>query len=1137
MALSLRTAVRAVALTSLIGTRSAVLSDAATPPAPRRPLTEIEWEITEIARDIAEMAVYAKTGAAPGPGFAVGIADAPAADVLPIRIAPTDTVAAIVAPVRCPDLAAAPEPYVALARLLLQALALSPKGTEKSATPAFLEHMADFHAEVLARENVRISAWLEREPLNPEAHDEAAFLAAALALKEQSGEFSDPREALLRAAAHLAMAGALRPDNTSSATGFFARELLRVIAGDREGARKAVRARATSTSAGEKAWSNVIEIQATQSWKVLDKPLTATLVERVLHFRALAHRIRDTAALTFLQKRNTEATADWGRTALSRWPSVAVGNVFADQALLLEITELAAVAELERAAQVSKESPPGLAAVLKSDPARSVEIVQGKARLKVLTWSLWSRFFQRHLMHAAVATHRHLAGTLALPEEARKFRADAQVMFTDLELAPLVRDAWMFGQNYEERIQDNPKPAWDRDAAGMFASREFVQAHPQLVTPEKWKHIGDPPGWVKLPGEHTHDTWFAIAKGPFDAMRSVFTLDFLERFDLPAVERVAARMPYETAVLSELYERRHGDKGTLAQFDTIYAALLDLSLNVMEGRAKMLKADFAQYRQQMTRVAAVEPCRWQIVAAASLARGTEEETADALRKLNEECVDRVAVSQVAEWLVDYDLEKGRAEDAAKLARQVAEVGSGAGMKTLGHYLEAKGDLDGAENQYRSIVDRYQRKVPLAAFYARQHRIDAQRYAAQAAEWEKKIFPGGLEPVALADFFGHPAEGVRFDPIYWPAGWNLDERAIVGAVDGHRVRNANQYQYLNGLTHERRLTLIVWDGTTWREVSGSFRIRAFGATPETYSSPVRPEESAFNQLHQGCHAKTVSASSREACLRLAYAYRNGDGTPRDEKQAAELYRRVCDQGDGRGCVALSRMAPLVERGTPEAAAFDALQVKGCALEGGGANCFSLGQKFQFGQGVPADQKRAEQYYRRGCEMKDWDSCASIAEMYHFGNGALPKDDAKAAEMWQKSCELGNPGGCSSAAELHEFGRGVPVDLAKALSLYDQACRKNQFGMCQELGERYESGRGVAKDEAKAAGYYRRCCDINMAPGCRRLAAMHESGRGVPQDLAMAATLVSKANDIDRDGCTRGDPQACEALKAAGISNKP
>ena len=1105
----------------------------AAPPSPkvRAAKTEIEWQILEITRDISEMIVVTTTGAAPASGFAVGIVDAPAAATLSVSVTLAAGGPTVVEPVSCPDFAASPEAYHALTKKLLQASGLTRRGQRASAPGPFLERLSDFQVEALAKENARISSWLEQEPLSPEAHEEAALLLGTLALKEQAGEFHDPREAILRASAHLAVAGALRAGEAASPTGFFAREALRAALGDQAGVHRAVKARraARTPSASEKAWTNALEIHATGNWKSLATPLTATLLERVMYFRALLDAVDDTVAVSFIAKRNSEPVADWGRAALARQVSVGVGNAFTAQALLIEIAEVATVAEVERPELVAKADPRGLAAVLKSEGTRTLEASGGKARLRAVPWSLWSRYFQRHLMHAALMSHRHLAQTLAMAEEAREMRAEMEPLFAGLELAPLVREPILYAIGYEELDSDGKKTPWDRDAGAMFAARSFVQGHPELATPYQWKRIGDPPGWVGDPGEHRHDAWFAFAEGPFDITRSIFARDYRTLLKDPQFERLGARRPFDREVLAALAEKRHGERLTLSAFDTTYAALLDFDVNVMKQRAELLRKSFVEYRRQMEKVVALNPCDARTLIHASMARGTEDETAELVRKYAADCDDTVAVSHLADYLIEYEWEKGRAEEAGKLARAMAETGSGAGLEAMADHLEAQGKIDEAADYHRQIQERYGRDLSSAGFYAR-HRARSERYAAEAARLEKEIFPRGLERVTLADFKGAPTNGVRSQAPYWPAAWNLGDDAVIGAVDGYRIHTARQYAAARSITRGKQLRLIVWDGMSWREVSAELRLKSFGGPLVDYA-PVRDDPQAYLAKHLAeCEAGGPSAAS--GCASVGSAYEQGWGVAKDPAKAAEYFKKACAAGSPMDCDRYAR-TPQGQADPGAANATVAQFMARCATPTGAFACYELAELYQWGTGVPKDLKKAEQLYRQACERGEGQSCHTLGVWYKLGQNGLPRDAAQVLAFLGKACQAQFGGGaCDMLGEMYETGDLVARDEAKAVAYFHRACETNSQLGCLKLGDRYETGRGVPKDEKRAAGYWDQLCDESNSTGCRRLAALYESGRGVVRDPSAAAAFLAKANDLDRRGCQNGDPRACEALRAAG-----
>jgi len=1113
----------------------AAVTHAAAPAPPQKlrpPKTEIESQIVDITRDIAEMIVVAKTGAPPTSGFSVGIVDGPPAATLSMTVTLAAGSPAVVDAVSCPELAASPEAYVPLTKKLLLASALTRRGQPDSAAGPFLERLTDFQVEILAKENERVSSWLDREPLNPEAHEEAALLAGALALKEQAGEFHDPREAMLRASAHLALAAALRAGEAPGSTGFFAREVLRAALGDQAGSRRAVKARmaAGKPTAGEKAWANAIEIHATGNWKILPAPLTATLLERVMHFRALLAAVGDTTAVSFIEKRNTEAVADWGRAALAREVSVGVGNVFTAQALLVEIAEIATVAEIEKPELAAKVDERGLPTLLQSEPTRTLEPIGGKARLRAIPWCVWSRYFQRHLLHAALMSHRHVARSLGLPDEAREMRTKMDPLFTGLELAPLLREPLLHAMGYEEKSATKEKTPWDRDLAGMFAARSFVQSHPELATAYQWKRIGDPPGWVAIPGEHTHEGWFTFAEGPFDITRSIFARDYRTQLKGAQLERLAARRPFDREVLAVSARNKHGERLTLAAFDSTYAALLDFDVTLLKQRADLLRESFVEYRRQMEKVVALSPCEARPLIHASMARGTDDETAEIVRRYVADCDDTVAVSHLADFLIEYELEKGRAEEAGTLARAVAETGSGAGLEAMADYLEARGKIDEAADFHRQIRERYQRDWSSAAFYAR-HRSRSPQYAAEAARLEKEIFPAGLQRVTLADFKEPPTDGVQSRAPYWPATWNLDEHAVIGAVDGYRTQTAQQYSFARSLTGGKHLQLIVWDGTRWREVSAELRLKSFGGPLVNYVAPRDdPQKRPAQQLAE-CQAGGPPSAS--ACMLAGLTYSQGWGVAKDQAKAAGFFKKSCEAGHTMACEEYGR-TPQGQADPNASNATVAQYLKKCATPTGADACYQLAENYEGGTGVPQDIKKAEQLYRQACDKGQGVACDTIARWYRLGQNGLPKDLPQALAFLDKACLARFGGGaCDTLGEIYEVGDVVPRDDAKAVMYFQKGCESNnsQTG-CEKLGERYEAGRGVAKDEKRAAGYWSKLCDQARSTACRRLAALYESGRGVARDPSAATALLTKANDLERGACERGDPQACEHLKAAG-----
>ena len=100
---------------------------------------------------------------------------------------------------------------------------------------------------------------------------------------------------------------------------------------------------------------------------------------------------------------------------------------------------------------------------------------------------------------------------------------------------------------------------------------------------------------------------------------------------------------------------------------------------------------------------------------------------------------------------------------------------------------------------------------------------------------------------------------------------------------------------------------------------------------------------------------------ESCFILASLYHAGQGVPKSDIRAAELYSQSCDNHWWRGC---GRLA----------------------------------ESYRLGQGVPVDRPKAIANFDKACNAGQPASCASAAAMYRAMN-----DQASAEERLRQACE--------------------------------------------------------------------------------------------------------------------------------------
>ena len=106
------------------------------------------------------------------------------------------------------------------------------------------------------------------------------------------------------------------------------------------------------------------------------------------------------------------------------------------------------------------------------------------------------------------------------------------------------------------------------------------------------------------------------------------------------------------------------------------------------------------------------------------------------------------------------------------------------------------------------------------------------------------------------------------------------------------------------------------------------------------------------------------------------------------KAAELFKKVCDGREVRGCN-------------------------------------NLGVMYDKGNGVEKNEQKAVELYKKACDGGEVLGCFNLGIMYATGNG-VEKNEQKAAELYKKACDGGDLDGCRNLVVMHTNGNGVEKD---------------------------------------------------------------------------------------------------------------
>ena len=173
--------------------------------------------------------------------------------------------------------------------------------------------------------------------------------------------------------------------------------------------------------------------------------------------------------------------------------------------------------------------------------------------------------------------------------------------------------------------------------------------------------------------------------------------------------------------------------------------------------------------------------------------------------------------------------------------------------------------------------------------------------------------------------------------------------------------------------------------------------------------------------------------------------------------------------------------------------------------------------------PHDAIEAAACYERAAEKGNASAQVNIGNRYEAGNGV--KKDLKRALCWyQRSADQRYPLGYYSLAVFYANGIQVAKNLVAAAQLFRQGANVGDAACQRELGICYQHGYGVAEDAKEAFKLFRLAAESKQrdreAQYC--LAQCYMEGEGVDKNMALADYWMAKA-------AQQGDPDAVHYLK--------
>jgi len=769
--------------------------------------TEQNWLTDRITRDIREMAAFA------------------AARTLASGEAQPEKPGAI----RIEEHLFAPRTFEPFAREALAGVDLggtrpaSGSGEDARLLTALLEPQAS----VLVHEDLALSQKLEADPKDAGAHERAALLLGAFALRDCAGSSTDIRPALARITAHLALARALPGGQEPGLAGRYAEAVLVTLVGrERDALARLDSLAAGAKSPAQKAWLRALRLRNTGDWRIARDEKQLTLLETLEEFRALVLGQDDDAALDWLDPRKPRPIPDWGRLALSyEFRSMGTSNRFADLSMAMDLREAAEVLMLLHAAPADMS---GFFEVVNERPGGSVRRdSDGTARLAVLGRDLWANRFQRTLVFDLEMGDRR-RWDLNLPGERKAFAEQSRERFGRLEMFPIVM-----------RAQADDAASY---RTAMAAVREMALRSPEQMTGAHWQLIGTKQDFAPLPRDLPDpNAWFHPVLPPGTLLDLAHRLVATEMVTIGPADLAALReqAPYNAALaLFAAPRRRPVEKPSAAELAAFYGPLAEFAMHIMSLLSDAAWYDPADYRKRQGVLCELSADYCLPLGYRLAELGFADEAAVAYRKGFFEARDPVIAANNSRWLVDYYFDHGQTAKAEAVARRAAETYSGPGLFSMARLMERSGRLREAEEYYRRMLDRYGNASPIAGFYYRQvHVAKTARYETKLKEAMALALPTGLEVFNRSSLPPTPSDGIVFrgandNTIRYGIKWG---HVIVG-LDGYRVRSYDAYDVVRDLSQSPKMKLVVWRGTSYDDIDVELWDRKFRVDLETFAPP-------------------------------------------------------------------------------------------------------------------------------------------------------------------------------------------------------------------------------------------------------------------------------------------------------------
>ncbi|MEG9499423.1 tetratricopeptide repeat protein [Mannheimia indoligenes] len=170
----------------------------------------------------------------------------------------------------------------------------------------------------------------------------------------------------------------------------------------------------------------------------------------------------------------------------------------------------------------------------------------------------------------------------------------------------------------------------------------------------------------------------------------------------------------------------------------------------------------------------------------------------------------------------------------------------------------------------------------------------------------------------------------------------------------------------------------------------------------------------------------------------------------------------------------------------------LELKQFAEQGEDLAQYTLGERYQNGEGVAQSDTQAAYWYTKAAEQGYLHAQFSLGEMYYNGKG-VTQSTTQAAYWLTKAAEQEHAIAQYSIGYMYALGDGVTQSDKQAVYWLEKAAEQKVSQAQYALGFVYEAGwLSVPQDLRKAKHYYGLACDDGYNKGCEKYAELDKQG---------------------------------------------